>query len=68
MYANTTICYIIKDKLPALKSPTVLALADESMLALHAVIPADKFWEIQNDLKSAGASGILLLPIENIIL
>jgi len=59
---------IIKDKLPSLKSPTVLALADETMLALHAVIPADKFWEIQSDLKNAGASGILLLPIENIIL
>ena len=59
---------IIKKKLPALKSPTILSLADESMLALHAVIPADKFWEIQNDLKNAGASDILLLPIENIIL
>lgn len=59
---------IIKEKLPALKSPTILALADESMLALHAVIPSDKFWEIQSDLKNAGASDILLLPIENIIL
>lgn len=58
----------VKEKLPALKSPTILSLADESMLALHAVIPADKFWEIQSDLKNAGASGILLLPIENIIL
>ena len=59
---------IIKEKLPSLKSPTILSLADESMLALHAVIPADKFWEIQSDLKNAGASDILLLPIENIIL
>ena len=54
--------------IPSLKSPTVLSLADEYMLAVHAVIPADKFWEIVNDLKSAGASGILLLPIENIVL
>lgn len=58
----------VKEKVPALKSPTILSLADESMLALHAVIPADKFWEIQSDLKNAGASDILLLPIENIIL
>ena len=53
--------------IPSLKSPTVLHLADENMLAVHAVIPSDKFWEIINDLKSAGASGILLLPIENLI-
>jgi ATP phosphoribosyltransferase len=54
--------------IPSLKSPTVLPLADEDLLAIHAVIPADKFWEIVDELKSAGASGILLLPIENIVL
>jgi ATP phosphoribosyltransferase len=53
--------------IPSLKSPTVLPLADENMLAVHAVIPSDKFWTIIEDLKSAGASGILLLPIENMI-
>ncbi|MEW6195993.1 MAG: ATP phosphoribosyltransferase [Bacteroidota bacterium] len=54
--------------LPSLKSPTILPLADKSMVAVHAVIPADKFWTIHNQLKEAGASGILLLPIENMIL
>lgn len=54
--------------IPSLKSPTVLPLADKNLLAVHAVIPAEKFWEIVNDLKSAGASGILLLAIENIVL
>jgi ATP phosphoribosyltransferase len=54
--------------IPSLKSPTVLPLADTSILAVHAVIPSDKFWEIVDDLKSTGASGILLLPIENIVL
>jgi ATP phosphoribosyltransferase len=54
--------------IPSLKSPTVLPLADANLLAIHAVIPADKFWEIVDELKSAGASGILLLPIENIVL
>ena len=53
--------------IPSLKSPTVLPLADEKLLAVHAVIPSDKFWTIIDDLKSAGASGILLLPIDNMI-
>jgi ATP phosphoribosyltransferase len=54
--------------IPSLKSPTVLNLADENMLAIQSVIPADKFWEINDDLHKAGATDILLLPIENIIL
>jgi ATP phosphoribosyltransferase len=53
--------------LPSLKSPTVLHLADQNMLAIHAVIPSDSFWQIIDDLKAAGASGVLLLPIENLI-
>ncbi|MFA5805099.1 MAG: ATP phosphoribosyltransferase [Melioribacteraceae bacterium] len=58
----------IREILPSLKSPTILPLADESMLAVHAVIPSDTFWDIQNDLHEAGASGLLLIPIENMIL
>lgn len=58
----------VREILPSLKSPTILPLADESMLAVHAVIPSDMFWEIQNDLHEAGASGLLLIPIENMIL
>lgn len=53
--------------IPSLKSPTILNLADENMLAVHAVIPSDKFWHIVDDLKNEGASGILLLPIDNMI-
>jgi ATP phosphoribosyltransferase len=53
--------------IPALKSPTILHLADEHLLAVHAVVPANTFWDIIDDLKAAGASGILLLPIENLI-
>ncbi len=53
--------------IPSLKSPTVLHLADENLLAVHAVIPSGQFWNIVEDLKSLGASGILLLPIENMI-
>jgi len=54
--------------IPSLKSPTVLNLADGSSLAVHAVIPSDQFWKIVGDLKDAGATGILLLPIENMII
>ncbi len=59
---------LISEIIPSLKSPTILPLADETMVAVHAVIPSDKFWTINNKLKEAGASGILLLPIENMIL
>ncbi len=54
--------------IPSLKSPTILPLSDKGLYAVHAVIKEDKFWEINEDLKEAGASGILSLPIENIIL
>jgi ATP phosphoribosyltransferase len=54
--------------IPSLKSPTILPLSDEGLYAVHAVIQEDKFWEINEQLKEAGASGILSLPIENIIL
>lgn len=54
--------------IPSLKSPTILPLSDKNLFAVHAVISKDKFWEINEDLKEAGASGILSLPIENIIL
>jgi ATP phosphoribosyltransferase len=57
----------ISEIIPSLKSPTILSLADEKMLAVHAVIPSDKFWHIIDDLKREGASGILLLPIDNMI-
>lgn len=53
--------------IPSLKSPTIMPLADQDLFAVHAVIPADRFWQIVADLKANGASGILLLPIENMI-
>ena len=58
----------IENIIPSLKSPTIVPLADESMVAVHAVIPSDKFWAIHKQLEQAGASGILLLPIENMII
>jgi ATP phosphoribosyltransferase len=58
----------IQEIIPSLKSPTVLPLADPSLLAVHAVIPTNKFWSIVDDLKAAGASGILTMSIENMII
>jgi len=58
----------IKDIIPSLKSPTVMPLAEEEMVAIHTVIPIDKFWVVMEKLKAAGASGIVILPIESMIL
>ncbi|MFA4923682.1 MAG: ATP phosphoribosyltransferase [Ignavibacteriaceae bacterium] len=58
----------IEKLIPSLKSPTIVTLADPTMVAVHAVIPSDLLWKIVDQLKREGASGILLLPIENMIL
>lgn len=57
----------ISEIIPSVKSPTVLPLLDEELLAVHAVIPGERFWEVIDDLKKEGATGILLMPIENMI-
>lgn len=54
--------------LPVLKSPTVLPLAIEGWSSLHSVIDETKFWNVIDALKAAGAEGILIAPIEKIIL
>lgn len=53
--------------LPGLESPSVIPLAHEGMVALHAVVAADEVWGLLPRLKAAGASGILVLPIEKIV-
>ncbi|MFA6597582.1 MAG: ATP phosphoribosyltransferase [Ignavibacteriaceae bacterium] len=58
----------IEKLIPSIKSPTIVPLADPNMVAVHAVIPSDLLWKIVDQLKQEGASGILLLPIENMIL
>lgn len=58
----------IKEIIPSLKSPTVMPLAEEDMVAIHTVIPIEEFWEVMEKLKAAGASGIVILPIESMIL
>jgi len=54
--------------LPGLKSPTVLPLVEEGWSSLHSVIEEDKFWNVIDELKAAGAEGILIIPIDKIVL
>lgn len=53
--------------LPGVKSPTVVPLFDEGWVALHSVIAEQDFWEKINALKAAGAEGIVVMPMEKII-
>jgi ATP phosphoribosyltransferase len=57
----------LESLLPGLESPSVIPLAHEGMIAIHAVVGADEVWNLLPKLKSAGASGILVLPIEKIV-
>ncbi len=54
--------------LPGIKSPTILPLATEGWTSIHTVVDQKHFWEIVGQLKAAGAEGILVLPIEKMIL
>lgn len=57
----------VLDVLPGIKSPTVLPLADPDWSSVHTVIDEQSFWHIIGKLKEAGAQGILVLPIEKMI-
>lgn len=58
----------IVELLPGVKSPTVVPLAEEGWVAIHTVISERDFWEKISLLKNAGAQGIVVMPIEKIIL
>ena len=58
----------IIEVLPGLKSPTIIPLADEEWCSVHAVLDQKRFWEIIGKLKELGAQGILVTPIEKMIL
>jgi ATP phosphoribosyltransferase len=57
----------IKEIIPSLKSPTVMPLADNGMVAIHTVVTISTFWDVMEKLKEAGATGIVMLPIESMI-
>ncbi len=54
--------------LPGMKSPSVLPLADSNWVSVHSVVEESKFWDIIDQLRAAGAQGILVVPIEKMIL
>jgi ATP phosphoribosyltransferase len=58
------ICALI----PGMKSPTVMPLGEAGWVSLHSVVSEDRFWEIIGKLKAAGAEGILVVPIEKMVL
>ncbi|MEM8582758.1 MAG: ATP phosphoribosyltransferase [Bacteroidota bacterium] len=57
----------IKALLPGMKAPTVMPLATEGWSSVHSVISEDRFWEIIDRLRHCGAEGILIIPIEKMI-
>jgi ATP phosphoribosyltransferase len=54
--------------LPGMKSPTIVPLVEKGWCSLHSVVKEDEFWERIDQLKDAGAEGILVIPIEKMIL
>ena len=53
--------------LPGMRSPTILPLAQEGWSSMHSVINQDEFWDVIDQLKEAGAEGILVCPIEKMV-
>ena len=58
----------VKAIIPSMKSPTIVPLAESDMVAIHTVIPINQFWTVMEELKNAGATDIVMLPIESMIL
>ena len=67
MNAPTEALPSIREVIPGMGSPSVLQLADPGMVAVHAVVDAAGIWELLGPLRDAGASSILVLPIEQLI-
>lgn len=64
---NDKLAAVIK-LLPGMRSPTVLPLAEEGWSSLHTVIKEERFWEVIDELKQNGAEGILVAPIEKMVM
>jgi ATP phosphoribosyltransferase len=57
----------IRAVLPSMGAPTVMPLADDGQIAVHAAVDADEVWSLLPELKSAGASSILVVPVERLV-
>lgn len=58
----------IADLLPGMRSPTITPLEEQGWSSIHTVVKEDEFWEVIENLRNAGAEGILVVPIEKMIL
>ncbi|MCR9181637.1 MAG: ATP phosphoribosyltransferase [Flavobacteriaceae bacterium] len=58
----------ITQLIPGMKSPTILPLANKEWCSLHSVVKEDEFWDVIDQLKAHGAEGILVVPIEKMVL
>ncbi len=67
MNAPTAPIPTIEEIIPGFESPTVIPLAHDHMVAIHSVVDADQVWRVLPELKEAGATGILVLPIDQLI-
>ena len=57
----------IRDLLPGMGAPSVLSLAEPGQIAVHAAVGADEIWDLLPPLKAAGASSILVVPVERLV-
>ncbi len=67
MNAPETALERIREILPGLKSPTVVPLAEKGMIAVHSAVPEEFFWDVIEKLKKGGASDILVVPVEKML-
>lgn len=64
---NASISRVI-ELIPGMRSPTILPLAQEGWSSVHSVLSEDQFWENIEELRAAGAEGILVVPIEKMVI
>jgi ATP phosphoribosyltransferase len=64
---NDSIPRII-ELIPGMRSPTILPLAQPGWSSIHSVLSEDQFWENIEELRAAGAEGILVVPIEKMVI
>lgn len=58
----------IRRILPGMKSPTIVPLAEKGMIAVHTAVPEEFFWDVIEKLKVTGASDILVVPVEKMVI
>jgi ATP phosphoribosyltransferase len=58
---------VLQEILPSMGAPSVLSLADEGQIAIHSAVDVDEIWELLPRLKAAGASSLLVVPVERLV-